>query len=299
LGAGNWAFAVAGVPLPDRSRAPVATINAVDAGYFKTLGIPLLRGRAIEPSDDARSPKAVVIDELLATRVFGDQDPIGRGLVPLHLTDTLRVVGVVGTVKQRGLAAQDVPMMYLSLAQWPENEVVVAVRGSGSPASLAPLVRRVVRSLDSTAPVSGVSVLSERMIQTVSLTRFATFLSSLFAAIAVLLGSVGVYAVLAFGVAQRRREIAIRLALGAQRSLVMREVIFKALGITGSGAVVGLVAARLGVGILASLLAGANPHDGRIFGMAAALMIGVGLLGALVPAMRSTMIDLAGELRSS
>lgn len=299
MGAGNAAFYIMGRPVADPSRAPIATTNAVDPGYFSTLQIPLARGRAFLPSDSWHSPKVVVIDELLASRYFAGADPVGRDVTLLGTADTLQVVGVVGNVKQRGLAADDVPVMYFPLSQRPTNELVIALRGMRAPESYAPTIRWVVHSLDSSAPVSGLVSLESRMLQTVAMTRFAAFLASVFAVVAVLLGTIGVYAILAFGVAQRRREFAIRLALGADRSSIIGNVIRKALGLAGGGVVIALVAARLLVGLLSALLVGAEAHDARAFAVAGILMMIVALVAAAIPAIRSVGVNLVAELRSS
>lgn len=299
MGAGNSAFSIIGEPVADPSRAPIATTNAVDAGYFSTLSIPLLRGRGFLPSDSWQSPKVVVIDQLLATRYFGVEDPMGREVTLLGTTDTLQIVGVVGSVKQRGLAAEDVPMMYFAFSQQPTNELVVALRGTRPPEWYGSTIRRVVRSLDGSAPVSGLVSLESRMLQTVAMKRFAAFLASVFAIVAVLLGTVGVYAILAFGVAQRRREIAIRLTLGAERRTIIGDVIGKALGLTVAGVVMAVVATRLLVDVLSSLLVGAEVHDARTFVAAAVLMVLVALIAAAGPAIRSVGIDVVSELRSS
>lgn len=299
MGAGNGAFYIVGKPVADPSRAPIATTNAVDAGYFSTLQIPLLRGRNFQLSDSWRSPKVVVIDQQLATRYFPGEDPLGRDVTLLGGADTLQIVGVVGSVKQRGLAAEDVPVMYFPLSQWPTNELVIALRGTRAPELYAPTIRRVVHSLDNTAPVSGLVPLASRMLQTVAMTGFAAFLASVFAVVAVLLGTIGVYAVLAFGVAQRRRELAIRLALGAERRAIVGDVIRKALGLTAVGVLMALLATRLLTGLLSALLVGAQPNGAGTFAAAGGLMLLVALLAAAGPAIRSVGLDLVSELRSS
>jgi putative ABC transport system permease protein len=137
------------------------------------------------------------------------------------------------------------------------------------------------------------------MLQTVAMTRFAAFLASVFAVVAVLLGTVGVYAVLAFGVAQRRREFAIRLALGADRRAIIGGVMRQALGLTAAGVILALLATRLLVDVLSALLVGADAHDARVFAAAGVLMLLVALVAAAGPALRSVGINLVSELRSS
>ena len=201
-------------------------------------------------------------------------------------------------MKERGLAADDVPTMYFPFSQWPTNELMVALRGTRAPESYAPVIRRVVASLDASAPVSGLVTLDDLMMQTVAMTRFAAFLASLFAIVAVLLGTIGVYAVLAFGVVQRRREFAIRLALGADRRAVIGGVLRKSLGLTGAGVAIGVVATWLIDDALSALLVGADAHDVRTFAAAGVLMVFVGLIAAVGPAIRSVGMNLVSELRS-
>jgi len=300
MGAGNWGFNIAGVPPRDPSHIPIANLSAVSSDYFRTLGIAVRRGRPILPSDDRRGVKVVVIDELLASRFFPGRDPIGERLVPAHAaTDTLQIVGIVATVKQSGLAAENRPEMYVPFTQWPVHYAAVAVRASGAPQQQARAIGRAVAELDRGVSVSGVRSMSDRMMQTVGLTRFSSFLASLFAVVALILGAVGTYSLLAHGVNQRRREIAVRLALGATRADVISVVVKRALALTVTGAALGFIATWIAMPALSGILIGVTPHDPRAFAAAAAIMIVVGLTAASIPAFRAARVNPVTALRSS
>ena len=159
--------------------------------------------------------------------------------------DTLTVVGVAAHVMQHGLSADDIPEVYVSYAQFPTTDLDLTVRTSGSPRAAAGLVRRVLDELDPTIPVSEVQALGDRLSQSVGTTRFSSVLASLFALVALVLGAVGIYSVLAYIVSQHRREIGIRIALGASHGRVMRDVLRRALALIGVGIALGLGAAWL------------------------------------------------------
>jgi predicted permease len=292
-------FAIAGDPTPDAAHVPLALIMAVSSGYFRTMGITLQRGRGVLATDDNRAVKVAVVDEVLARRYFGSRDPIGQHITFYDVPDTMEVVGIAAPVKQAGLAEEDRPEIYLPFGQSPHNAATVAVRVSGDPAVEATAVRRVIASLDPTVPVFDVKTMSQRMTQSVSTTRFSTFLAMLFALVALILGTVGIYSVLAYIVAQQRREIGVRRALGASRADVMAGVVRRALGLTGTGIVLGAAGAWAATSVLASLFVGVGPHDPIIYCAAASTIGAVGLAAASIPASRATRVDPVVALNSS
>jgi ABC-type antimicrobial peptide transport system permease subunit len=245
-----------------------------------------------------------VVDELLARRFFGDADPLGRRLayaVGAH-TDTAEIVGVVTSVKQFGLAAENRPEFYSPFAQLSVPAIgwaYVAVHAAGDPEAKTRVLKDAVANLDPLLPVSDIETLSDRMAQSVGTTRFSSFLASLFAVIALVLGMVGIYSVLAYIVNQRQREIAVRLALGASRSHVMGDVLRHALGLTGVGLALGTAAAWLLTRALAALFEGVSPHDPGVFVGAAAAFAVVALAAASVPALRTTRVDPVTALTST
>jgi ABC-type antimicrobial peptide transport system permease subunit len=202
-------------------------------------------------------------------------------------------------VKQLGLAEHDRPEIFLPFAQSARNAATVAVRVVGDPTVQWLAVRRAVASLDPTVPVFDIETMDQRLTQSVSTTRFATFLGSLFALVALILGTVGIYSVLAYVVAQRRRDIGVRRALGATRADVMADVIRPALALTTTGIALGAAAAWASTSVLASLFVGVGPHDPLIYGAAAAALGCVALAAASVPAFRATRVDPVVALTST
>jgi len=297
--AGRQRFAILGDPAPDPSHTPVAYAVAVSADYLRTMGIAVKRGRGVLPTDDSRATNVAVVDETLARRFFGGRDPLSRRLVFSDVSDTVEIVGVVASVKQRGLAADDWPEIYVPFAQAPSNIAYVAVRTSGDPEAQTAAVKRVIFNLDRTVPVSEVETMTERMVQSVGTTRFSTFLASLFAAIALALGLVGIYSVLTYIVSQRQREIAVRIALGASRATVIGDVLRRALALTVVGVLIGLGASWVLTRVLANLFLGVSPHDPEIFVGAAAAFTFVALIAASVPALRTTRINPVVALSSN
>jgi putative ABC transport system permease protein len=298
------AFTIIGDPPPDSSHIPAAFSSRVSPDYFRTLGIKVLRGRGILATDGRKGPHVAVVDDALVRRFFGGEDPLGRaiaftsGITP----DTAQIVGVVAHVRQFGLVATDEPMYYLPFAQNNARTVgmaTIAARTSGDPVALTAALRAAISGLDPTVAVSHVETLTERMVQSVGTTRFESVLASLFAVVALVLGVVGIYSVLAYVVEQRQRETAVRMALGASRSAIMGAVLRRALALAGGGIVLGSVSAWILTGVLGSIFLGISAHDPLVFVGAAAVFAVVALLAASVPAFRTTRVNPVAALTST
>jgi putative ABC transport system permease protein len=298
----RWIFQIIGDPTPDPSSKPNVRMYFVSPGYYRTMGIALLRGRGILPSDDDRSVRVAVIDELMARRFFAGRDPMGKRITFAGMpdADTLTVVGVAAAIRQGGLKADDVPLLYASYAQLPLalSTVSVSVRTNGEPEAQAAVIRQTVATLDPLAPVSNVKTMTARVAESVGTTRFSTFLASLFAMVALVLGMVGIYSVLAYIVSQRRREIGVRLALGATHAHVIGDVMRRALALAGAGIAFGSIAAWWLTRGLARLFVGVDPHDPTIFAGAALMFTLVALAAAAIPAFRSTRVSPTVALKS-
>ncbi|HTA73666.1 MAG TPA: ABC transporter permease [Gemmatimonadaceae bacterium] len=298
----RWIFQIIGDPTPDPSSKPNVRMYFVSPGYYRTMGITLLRGRGVQPSDDDRSVRVAVIDELMARRFFAGRDPIGKRITfpGMPDADTLTIVGVAAAIRQGGLKADDVPLMYAPYAQSPLafGTVSVSVRTSGEPEAQAAAIRRTVAAIDPLAPVSDMKPMAARVAESVGTTRFSTFLASLFAIVALVLGMVGIYSVLAYIVSQRRREIGVRLALGATHAHVIGDVMRRALALAGAGIAFGSIAAWWLTRGLAKLFVGVNPHDPTIFACAACMFTLVALAAAAIPAFRSTRVSPTVALKS-
>jgi putative ABC transport system permease protein len=281
-------FAIIGDPAADAAHSPLADLMCVSPEYFRTMGMRLQRGRGVLPTDDSRSPGIVVIDNVLARRYFGTRDPIGRRL---DTGDTVTIVGVVSGVRHHGLAADEIPVLYAPFAQCPAPFAFLEVRTAGDPAALANAVKHAMSLVDPNVPVSDVKTMSVRVAQSVGTTNFSTFLVSLFALVAFVLGVIGIYSVLAYTVAQRRREIGIRIALGATGGHVVGDVVRRALVLTGVGVALGSGVAWCMTRALSGLFLGVSPHDPAIFIGAPLVFAAAALVAASVPAVRSTRVD--------
>jgi putative ABC transport system permease protein len=302
-------FTIVGDPALDPVHQPTANRTVVGPGYFRTMGITLERGRTLLPTDDRRAVSVAVIDELLARRYFGVHDPIGRQVrfgVIGNDTLTLDIVGVVRSVKQFGLGAETVPQIYMPFAQrldkaWVKDGVnaYVAVRTKGDAEAQTKTLENVLANLDPMVPVYHFETLSERTAKSVGTTRFSSFLASLFAIVALILGSIGIYSVLAYIVGQQQREIAVRVALGARGSHVMGGVVRRALALSGIGIAIGSAVAWMLTRALAGLFLGVSPHDPGIFAGAAAVFLAVALVAASVPALRTTRVNPVLALNST
>jgi predicted permease len=284
-------FSVIGDPPMDPTQLPAAYGTAITPDYFRVMGIRLVSGRGVLPTDDARSTKIAVVDERFVRRVFAARDPIGRRIALEGLPDTLEIVGVAASVKQNGLATEDRPEMYVPFSQFPAAHAFVALRTSANPVTETRDLKEAVASVDPTMPISDVESMNERMAQTIGMTRFSTFLASLFAVVALGLGAVGIYSVLAYIVSLRQREIAVRIALGASIGHVMGDVLRRALALTGIGIAVGALLAWILTRMLAGLFLGVGPHDPSIFAGAAGVFAVVALAAASVPAFRATRVN--------
>lgn len=295
-------FEIEGRPMK-KSEYPVTTLHIIDHDYFRTLGIPLLSGRVFNPQDDAPgATPVVIISERLAKQVFPGEDPVGRRIKPGissgNSGEPMRVVvGVVGDVKAEGLGAPSIPESYLSYAQLPFAPMSVVVRTEISPANMVPTLTTEVQSLDSALPLLHVKTLDEYVDDSIVGTRFETFLLGTFGVLAFVLTAVGLYGVISYTVAQRTREMGIRLALGADRKTILGMVVRNGALLACSGAVIGLAASFLLTRLIASLLFGVGPTDPLTFLCVPIALISVAILASYVPARRAAGVDPMVALR--
>ena len=283
----------------------------ISADYFKAMGIPLKRGRYFNEHDDEHAPAVAIINESAAQKIFPDQDPLGQVLVGggNYAPDNCQIVGVVGDVKFGGLDSQADPEVYVHYPQLPESfmqpgigSMALIVRGSGSPTTLAGAVRQQVATLDQGLPVSAVTTMEDVLAGSLAPRRFNLLLLSGFASVALVLAAVGIYGVLSYWVAQRTREIGIRMALGAQGRDIYKLVIFQALSVVLIGLGIGILGAlglaRLLASTLSGLLFGVRATDPVTFTFVALLLAAVSLVACYVPARRAVKIDPTIALRS-
>jgi putative ABC transport system permease protein len=271
----------------------------VSPGYFRAMGIELLRGRAFTVADREGSSPVVVINEAMAQRFWPGQDPLGKRIAWGGWDTWLSVAGVVADVKVASLEAEGRPAVYMSMFQVPyaRRDVVLVARTAGDPGGLVPLVRREMGAVDPGLPLYDVQPLEQVVAESLAQRTFSLALLSAFAALALLLAVVGLYGVLAYAVTQRTREIGVRVALGAQSADVLRLVVGEGMRLVLAGLAAGLLGALAATYWMRSLLFGISAIDPLTYCGAAALLGLVALVACLVPARRATKIDPMAALR--
>jgi predicted permease len=289
--------AVQGTSLPPLSERPHANRHLVSPGYFQTLGIPLRSGREFDTRDSSRVPHTVVINETFARRHFPGVDPMGRTLITGMGQLPSQVVGVVADVRGTDLSTPPGPDYFLPALQRPETFTNVIVRAQGSAADIETRVRGALRSVDPDLPLLQPQMLTARIAQTVADRQLALVLLGSFAALALLLASLGVYSVMAHLVAYRTSEIGIRMALGATPGSVMRMVLNHSSRLTLVGIVLGVVAAFGVSRLLQQTLFEVNPANPIFYVGVSAVLLLVAVMASWFPARRATRIDPVIALR--
>jgi putative ABC transport system permease protein len=302
---GSGAYTRTPVSTPSHSVLPAGTAIPIDwrtvsPGFFRTLGIPLVRGREFTEQDSHDAAPVMIVSRSFARKFWGDDDPIGkvvhlvnaRGPTPADFT----IVGIVGDVRNISLNEQ-LPAMYYSSSYrlWPSMEV--AVRTPGTPDAALPTIRRRVRALDADLPISSVQTLEQTVSASASQPRLNALLLVVFAAVSLIVAGVGIYGVLAYSVSNRTNEIGLRMALGADRRQVMRLVVGEGMVVGLAGTAIGLIAAAALSRVLASLLFGVEPRDPLTFGGTAASLVLVALAACAAPAWRASRVDPIVALR--
>jgi predicted permease len=299
----NNTFTIFGRPAGAADVMPVAYEKSISPGYLNALGVTLLRGRDFTDTDTLRAPSVALINESFARRYFGDEDPIGqyitqgRSTAPLEARDTrglstwTRIVGVVKDTKSLTQQPEAAPEVYRSYWQWPMQAPVLFVRTMGDPAPLANALRRETKLAIPLLPSPKIRLMTDRVNESVAQPRFQAGLLNLFGGIGLLLAACGIYGVLAYAVIQRRREIGIRMALGAQGRDVISLVLTQGMRLAFVGAVVGIAAAAMVTRVLRAQLYAVSPADPLAFAAAALALLGVALLACWLPARAAARTD--------
>jgi putative ABC transport system permease protein len=283
---------------PPRSAAPKAKFRAATPEYFQAIGIPVNQGRGFVEQDRPDSARVVIVNRMLAERVWGTENPVGKQLRFFWADwQTYEVVGIVGNTRSYGLVEDWQPELFVPEAQLPYTVMNVVIRTTGDPAATAVEVRRGILELDPYRPPHSIVAMSDLISDSIARERFAMAWLGVLAAIALTLASVGIFSVISHVTAQRTREVGIRLALGAQTSDVLKLVVRNGMTLTLIGVAIGLAGALALTRLIGSLLFGVTPSDLPTFISAAALLIVVALVACYIPARRATKVDPLVALR--
>ncbi|MGA9996778.1 MAG: ABC transporter permease [Pyrinomonadaceae bacterium] len=286
-------FTIEGRPEPPAGQEPDAEASTVTPDYFRTMGIPLRRGRIFTEQDKQDAPPVLVISETLARRNFPGEDPLGKRLVIDDDKPPYEIVGIVGDVRHQGLETEVYPEYYLSFFQLPERQVNLMIRAAppSDAASIQGAVRGAIKQVDSDQLIWEMKKMQQLLSESVARRRFNMMLLGVFASLALLLASVGIYGVMSYTVAQRTHEIGIRMALGAQVRDVFKLVVGQGMTLVLIGVGLGLIGAFAVTRVMSSLLFGISATDPLTFAGVASLLAGIAFVACLIPARKATKVD--------
>jgi putative ABC transport system permease protein len=293
-------FKLAGQQLPPDA---LAVKPAVSPGYFRAMGIPLMRGRAFDEHDNLKSAPVAMVDESFARRFWPGQNPIGKRISfednPKAESDWMTVVGVAGSIRQENPAAEHMTV-YQPFAQVKGlflQEVSFVVRSNANPSSLAPALRAQVWTVDKDLPIGAMTSMQDLLYTSTAEPRFQTRVLASFSSIAFLLAIVGIYGVMAYSVTQRTQEIGIRMAIGAQRGHILQMILWRSAALVAGGLAIGLAGAWAATRVLKDFLFEVTPFDPLTFAAVSLLLALVALAACYIPARRAAAIDPLVALR--
>jgi len=292
-------FNVVGWPAPPQGSEPSAFYAQVSSEYLNVLNIPIKEGRFFTEFDAARSPLVVVINETMARRYFPGEDPIGKRLIVMFgETETREIVGVIGDVLHNGLHVEPRAEMFVPHQQSASAHMTFLVKTRTEPASQLSAVKSAIREVNPRQTFARTATMEELVADSLKQRRFNLFLLGLFAAIALLLATIGIYGSISYSTRQRTNEIGVRIALGAQSRDVLRLIVGQGVGLALIGVAIGLGAALLLTRAIKSLLFGVSPTDPLTFLAISLLLLFTALVASLIPARRATKVDPLVALRS-
>ena len=289
------------------NEAPVIDSPIVSPEYFHLLGMPLERGRLFSNHDLEDTPQVAIINQAAARMYWPNQDPLGkrvrlhldtRGLLSSAKPAWTTIVGVIADARTESLADATIPQIYRSVYQRTSKEVTIFLRGQLDPSTISAQVREQVQSADPTLPVFHAETLDDVLATSLSVRRFSMEMVALFAGTALLLAGLGIYGTISYVVNEQRREIAIRLALGAQRGTILKMVLRRGLGLAAAGAGLGVAGALIVSHLMAGLLFGVSPTDLPTFAGVTLALTGVALAASYIPALRAMRVDPITTLHS-
>jgi putative ABC transport system permease protein len=283
------------VPLAQR---PFIDIEAISPGWFATLRIPLLAGRTFTDADDLHSPKVVIVNETCSRRFWPGQNPIGKTFIVGRGPDASQVVGIAADVRNQGLADETQPQLYLPFKQLPWTEMNLLVRTAVPPLQMASAVHAQISAIDPDQPVTAIQSVDDLMDAGRAQPRFTMVLLAVFSITALALAAIGLAAMLAWTVVQRRQEMAIRIALGAERRDILWIVVRHGFMLAVSGIAIGLAAGLLLTRLMASVLYRTSAHDLSTFALAPLVFLAIAWLASWLPARRATKVDPLDALKT-
>ncbi len=281
------------VPLAER---PFIIIEAISPSWFHTMRAPLKAGRDFTDADSGQSPRVVIINETMARRYWPNENPVGKHIA-VGRQSPAEIIGVAADLKNSGLAVDAQPQLYLPFRQLPWGNMNLLVRTNVEPHSMISAIRGQISAVDPDQPVTGVQTIDELLDGSRTQPRFTMFLLGIFSATALALAMIGIYGVLAYSVAQRQQELGIRLALGADRSDIMRMVVRHGLELTLGGISIGLIAAWAATRLIGSLLYKVGARDLMTFALTPLVFLAIALLASYLPARRATQVDPTEAMR--
>jgi putative ABC transport system permease protein len=300
VGGNVLGFAIEGRP-PQQpgDDTPDAEHRVVSEDYFRTMGIPLLRGRLFEGQDGPNAPQAIVINETMANRYFPGEDPLGKRINLGDPQDTpwLTIVGIVRDTRHEALSEEPYSQMYAVHTQAPRRSLALVVRTSGDPMSLVSAIRSRIADMDRDLPLSNMRTMDQILSESILRPRFNMLLITIFAVVAMVLASVGIYGVISYSVSQRTHEIGVRIALGAQPRDIFRIVVGQGLKLAITGVGAGLVVAFALTRVMVSLLYGVEATDPLTFAAISAVLTSIVIMASYIPARRATKVDPMISLR--
>jgi putative ABC transport system permease protein len=301
-------FSILGRPPLSPSEKPVTQYRMTSPDYFRTMNIPILSGRDFTNRDTLHSQPVAIINDSFARRYWPDESPIGAHIKiddNNHAPREVEIIGVVGDVRHVGLHADPAPEIYVPFSQIPEENVSLltnnmnwVVRTSAEPLTLAGAVRREIQSVNGNIPASNTRSMEQFLSSSLAPSRFNLFLIGIFAIVALILASTGIYAVISYSVAQRTQELGLRMALGAQQLDVLKLVVGGSLKIVLIGVALGLVGAYILTRVMSNLLFGISVTDPSTFVLMPLLLIIIALVASYIPARRAAKVDPMIALRS-
>jgi ABC-type antimicrobial peptide transport system, permease component len=287
-------FAIEGRPSDMNSPSPDEERRQVSPDYFRALETPLIKGRFFNDADNADAPLVIIVNQTFAKKFWPNEDALGKRIVMGGMSDDpkwITIVGIVGDMRHFGLDVDPKPEMYVPFAQSAYSTAIYVVRSNQDPRTLVPAIQREIQAIDPAVPLANVRTFENVIGDSVAPRRLSVVLLGVFAGVAVLLASVGIYGVMSFLVVQRTHEIGVRMALGAQRSDVLKLVLVRSLKLISAGAIIGLIVALLSTHTLRALLYRVSAFDATTFVLVTILLGAVAMAASYLPAIRATRAD--------